>query len=318
VLRILYAGSPEPSAVMLRLLLKDKKFVSADCHVVGVLTNPASAQGRHKTPVPTPVSTVACEAGIPVFTPEHLDAAFRAQLIPLQADLLVCFAYGHLFGPKFLAMFSKGAVNLHPSLLPKYRGATPVPAAILNRDRETGISIQKIGLEMDAGDLLIQKKIILDGTETSGALLERCAYEGSVLLSDILYNTAEKGILPDAVPQTGEPSYTKMITKEDGRIKWDRSATEIDALIRAYTPEPGCWTLYGDLMLRILEAHVISGMDFDAVPGTVTDYDSREGILVKTGNGILAVNRLQLQAKKAMKCNDFMNGCRNFIGTVLD
>jgi methionyl-tRNA formyltransferase len=318
VLRILYAGSPEPSAVTLRMLLKDKKLVSADCHVVAVLTNPASAQGRHKTLVPTPVSTAACEAGIPVFTPEHLDTAFRTQIVPLQVDLLVCFAYGHIFGPKFLAMFRKGAVNLHPSLLPKYRGATPVPAAILNRDRETGISIQKIGLEMDAGDLLVQKKILLDGTETSGTLLERCAREGSVLLSDILCRTAEKGILPDAVSQAGEPSYTKMITKEDGRIKWNRSAPEIDALVRAYTPEPGCWTLYGNLVLRILSAHIVSDMDFDAVPGTVADYDTGEGILVKTGNGILAVNRLQLQAKKAMKCNDFMNGCRNFIGTVLD
>lgn len=317
MLKILYAGSPEPSALLLELLLNDTSLTESDCSIVGVLSNPPSAQGRHKELIPTPVDTIAEKKGIPVFTPEHLDSELRSKIAPLGADLLVCFAYGHIFGPKFLAMFKYGGINLHPSLLPRYRGCTPVPAAILHRDIETGISVQKLALEMDAGDLLAQVKIPLAGTETAGSLLEESARTGAQMLSAILCGISVSGKFPDTAPQTGVPSYTELIQKEDGHIDWKKSAEEIDAQIRAYTPDPGCWTMSGTQMLRILEAHLVSGSSADAVPGTVAAYDKKEGILFCTGSGLLAVTRLQWQTKKAMEYRDFMNGSRNFVSTVL-
>ena len=137
-IKVLYAGSPESSAKTLEILFNKQ----ADCgfQIAGVLTNPPTAKGRHKELTPT-----ACGA----FEPEHLDTAAREAIAPLQADILVSFAYGHIFGPKFLALFPCGGVNLHPSLLPKYRGCTPVPAAILNRDKQTAISVQTLSLKME-------------------------------------------------------------------------------------------------------------------------------------------------------------------------
>ena len=137
-----------------------------------VLTNPPSARGRHKQPVPTEVATLAAARGIPVFAFDHLRAEAREALAPLAADILVCFDYGRLFGPKFLALFPLGGINLHPSALPRYRGCTPVPAAILAGDRELGVSVQKLALETDSGDIIASDAIPLNGTETTQHLME--------------------------------------------------------------------------------------------------------------------------------------------------
>jgi methionyl-tRNA formyltransferase len=324
LIRILYAGSPEPAAVVLRHLL-ERSGNGSGYEVVGVLSNPPSAQGRHKTLIPTPVAALAEQAGVPVFTPEHLDASCREQVAAVRPDLLICFAYGHIFGPKFLALFKLGALNVHPSLLPKYRGCTPVPAALLNQDSETGVSVQRLALEMDAGDIVGCTKIALDGTETAGALLLRSAETGADLLAGILATAVQTGELPPGIPQSGEPSYTKMITKEDGHIDWSLPSAAIYARIRAYTPSPGCWTVCRGVTLRILQAAPAdkSGCPeaagaASAAAGTVVWYDKKRGILVRTGDGFLCVTELQWQAKKAMGYKDFMNGCRDFVGSVLE
>ena len=148
-MKILYAGSPEPSRKTLEILFEKQAEYAFE--IAGVLSNPPSAKGRHKELTPTPVAEFALEHNIPCFTPEHLDSQSREEVAALNADLLVCFAYGHIFGPKFLGLFPLGGINLHPSLLPKYRGCTPVPAAILNGDSETGVSIQTLSLKMDEG-----------------------------------------------------------------------------------------------------------------------------------------------------------------------
>ena len=321
MIRVLYAGSPEASAKTLSLL-----FDGADGYeIVGVLSNPPSAQGRHKTPAATAVARFAEEHGIPLFTPEHLDAASREKIIGIRPDILVCFAYGHIFGPKFLSLFPFGAVNLHPSLLPKYRGPAPVNAVILNRDTETAVTVQTISLAMDEGDILAQEIVKLDGSETAGFLLDHCAVRGAELIKKLLGECASNGKLPDGKKQTGEASYTKIITKDDCRIDWGKSAAEIDAKIRAYFPEPGAWTEENGSPLKILSARTVEDekppMTKTAVsseiPGTVLSFDKKRGILVQTGSGILAVTELQRQGKKALDAQSFMNGARNFIGTVL-
>ena len=320
MIKILYAGSPEAARITLEKLFDSQ--TTCGFEIVGVLSNPPSAKGRHKDLIPTPVAAFATEKGIPVFTPEHLDSAARDQIRPLEADLLVCFAYGHIFGPKFLELFPLGGINLHPSLLPKYRGCTPVPAAILNRDSQTAVTIQTLGLKMDEGDILAQTVVELKGTETGESLLNYSAEEGARLITELLSETSKNGKLPAGKTQSGEASYTGIITKEDGKINWNESAAVTEAKIRAYYPDPGCWCIENGTTLRILESRLFEGnCDADvanAAAGTVLAFSKSDGILIKTGDGILVVRKLQRQGKTAMDYKSFMNGARNFIGTVLE
>ena len=314
MIRILFAGSPEAAKKTLEILNSAQS--ESGFEIAGVLSNPPTAKGRHKDLIPTPVAAFAESQGIPVLTPAHLDGEARDAVRPLKADFLVCFAYGHIFGPKFLELFPFGGINLHPSLLPKYRGCTPVPAAILNRDKQTAVTIQTLGLKMDEGDILEQTVVELNGTETGESLLNYSAEEGAKLILEVIKKCNSEGKLPEGRPQSGEASYTGIITKEDGRINWNESAEVIEAKIRAYYPEPGCWCMENGLPLRILEASVFSGT-FEGTAGTVLEFSKRDGILIKTGDGILAVKKLQRQGKNAMDYKSFMNGARNFIGTVL-
>lgn len=334
MIKVLYAGSPDASADTLQILLNEslKCPVGAEYRIAGVITNLPSSQGRHKDLIPTAVEQItrawneAQNDNIPVFTPEHLDSALREEIAPLGCDIFVCFAYGHIFGPKFLAMFPMGGVNLHPSLLPKYRGCTPVNAAILNDDKETGYTIQKVSLATDEGDILLQEKTDLTGTETAESLLKFFAKKGADGLVKLLQETARSNQLPDAVPQSGEVSYCPLMKKEDGKIDWKQSAFSIDAKIRAYTPWPGCFTTSGGLQLKILKGTAAAKLydektliqDTSAVPGTVLAFDKQKGILIQCGNGILIVRELQLQGKKAMDYKSFMNGIRDFTGSVLE
>lgn len=321
MIKVLFAGSPEAARNTLERLITAQSLY--DFEVAGVLSNPPSAKGRHKELISTPVAALAAEKGIPVFTPEHLDSAAREAISPLGADILVSFAYGHIFGPKFLALFPMGGINLHPSLLPKYRGCTPVPAAILNCDKQTAVTVQTLSLKMDEGDILAQTRVELDGTETAESLLTYSAEEGAHLIIDILREAAKNGKLPEGKPQVGEPSYTGIITKEDGRINWKDSAQAIEAKIRAYYPDPGCWCMENASPLRILEAKLCPDLEVKeewakAAEGTVLDFSKPHGILIKTGSGIIAVRKLQRQGKNAMDYKSFMNGARNFTGTVLE
>ena len=320
-MNILYAGSPDISAKVLEdlYLLTEN---SSDFNIVGVLTNPPSAKGRHKELVPTEVAQIAIKYQLPVLEPEKLDADLREKVRALNPDILVCFAYGKLFGPKFMALFPQGGINLHPSLLPKYRGCAPVPAAILNQEEETGITVQKLALEMDSGDVLLQVKIPLDFTETSESLLNDAANRGGELFYKVLCDIRDGKA--NGVPQdSSQATYCEMLKKEDGLIDWTKSAKEISAKIRAYYPWPSSFTVYKDLQLKIHRATVFQGeysgeaSSENSVPGTVLGLDKKSGILIQTGDGILAVENLQLQAKKAMDFKDFLNGNKDFIGSKL-
>ncbi len=337
MLRVIYGGSPQASSKALELILKDSWMSSStpeqQYKIIGVLTNPPSTQGRHSDLIPTEVAhyaqiwNEARDDGIVILTPEHLKQEAREQIAALHPDIFVCFAYGHILGPKFFSLFRYGGINLHPSLLPKYRGATPVNAAILNCDKETGYSIQKMALGIDEGDVIAMDKTTLTGTETAESLLSRCALHGAIGITNILRYIAKNGKLPPAFQQEGEASYCTIIKKEDGKINWKLSAEKIDAQIRAYTPWPGCFTTLNGQQLRILKARDAAKVALQdnsipkntvAVPGTVLSYNKQRGILIQTGDGVLIVTELQWQAKKAMDYKSFMNGARGFIGTVLD
>ena len=328
-MKILYAGSPLASAVVLKKLIDASASVEG-LEIAGVLTNPPSAKGRRSDLIPTEVASVASAAGIPVFEFDHLMAEAREAVAPLGCDLLVSFDYGRIFGPKFLGMFPLGGINLHPSALPAYRGCTPVPAAILNGESRLGVSVQKLALKTDEGDILAQEFIDLDGSETTLSLMDGDAVlssdglsgssavseMGSSLLIEVLKKACAEGKL-EGEAQKGESSYTPFLKKEDGIIDWSRTATEIDRQIRAYTPWPLCSAEFNDGRVLILKARV-SDEKTDLECGTVLPYRKAVGIEIACGQGtVLVVSELQLQGKKAMDYKSFLNGARNFIGTVL-
>ena len=326
MLNIIYAGSPDVAVIPLKRLVEISQTTGL-FRIAGILTNPPSMQGRSKTPVPTAVGSateeIAASFGIniPVLTPEKLNQDARDAIQQLNPDLLVCFAYGKIFGPKFMSLFKFGGINLHPSLLPKYRGCAPVPAAILNQETITGVSVQKVALQMDSGDILSQVKINLDGTEDSQSLLVKSAEIGANQIADIVLKIAETQQIPEGKTQDeSQAYYCTMLRKEDGLIDWNRSAKEIDAQIRAFNPWPGAFTYFNGLSLKIQEAYATESADIpsdNAVNGQVIGTEKGKGIYIKTGDGFLCVQRLQLQAKKSVNWNEFINGSRNFCGAIL-
>ena len=192
MLRIVYCGSPEIAALPLKELFEDKTH-----QIVAVITNPPSMKGRKGDLVPTPVEMVARDFQnqgneVEILTPEKLDASVREKISALNPDILVCFAYGKIFGPKFLELFPRGAINLHPSLLPKYRGCAPVPASILNQDKITGITIQRLVQQMDAGDILLQKELPIEKDDNSETVLNKASSQGGKLFLEVLNQIENK------------------------------------------------------------------------------------------------------------------------------
>jgi methionyl-tRNA formyltransferase len=326
-MRVLYAGSPDIAVPCLKTLA-ELALAGGGIELVGILTNPDSPRRRRGEPEPTEVGKAArllfpARPGEPealpaLLKPEKLDAPLREQVARLRPDLLVSFAYGRIFGPQFLALFLRGGINIHPSLLPKYRGATPIPQAILNRDRETGITLQRLAMEMDAGDILVQEAFPLTGRETTGELSEYAGRKGAAMLRSFLTDFAPE--LPAGRPQNHEEATVcSLIKKEDGRLDWTQSALAIDARIRAYTPWPLCQTRHGDRELYILRGRPYEGPRREPAPppGTVLGIDKAAGILIQTGEGIFAAEALQYAAKKALDWRTFGNGARDFIGSQL-
>jgi len=323
-LGILFAGSPAIAVPALEATLALCAGAGEGFAFAGLLTNPDSPKGRSGRPEPTECAAALARLSptAPAFKPEKLDAAFRAVVEALEPDLLVSFAYGKIFGPKFLALFPMGGINIHPSLLPKYRGPTPIPAAIIGMETETGITIQRLAAKMDSGDILVQEKMPLNGRETTASLGELVAEKAAGLLPPLFLEIAA-GTGQGRPQDHDAATYCSLLAKSDGLIDWNMSAGEIDARIRAFTPWPLCWTTHGDQHLFILKARVLEG-DFagpacpgQALPGKVLGKDGNKGILIQTGDGVLAASELQYRTKKALEWKAFLNGARNFIGERL-
>jgi methionyl-tRNA formyltransferase len=312
-MRILFAGNPEIAVPALRA-------IAASQHVLcGVLTNPESVKGRglHASPSAVAAAAASLEPSPALLSFARAGSEARAAVEALHPDLLVSFAYGHLFGPRFLALFPRGGINIHPSLLPRHRGPSPIPFAILGRDTGTGVSIQTLAAEMDCGDILAVHGFDLDQTETTGSLSLYAGQIAAEMLVPVLDGIEADSIL--ALPQTGSPSYTTLISKDDGRIDWSLGCLDIDARIRAFTPWPGAWTILGDKRLSILEARPFPGDSAEslAAPGTVLGLDRSRGLMIKTIDGAMALMRLQLPARKPLTAREFVNGTRGLDGIHL-
>lgn len=320
-MRILFAGSDDIALPALSALLDSGALV-------GVLTTPDCPRGRGRERSPTSIAALTVQKApeLPLLKPEKLDAALRERVAALNPDALAVFAYGKIFGPKFLSLFPSGGLNVHPSLLPRWRGCSPINAAILAQDRETGVSVQRLALKMDCGDILARRVIPLSGRETGESLSETCSRIGADLLLEALADIEAGREKPEPQDESAA-TYCGIIKKEDGRIDWKADAGSIDARIRAYLPWPEAFTHFNETRLAILEAQAMDkaategegvlSAHIAAEPGKVLCLDRKRGILVQTGEGILAVTRLQLEKKKPLSFKDFLNGARDFLGATL-
>ncbi len=309
-MRLLFAGSPALSVPSL-------EAAAAEQEVCAVLTAPDRPAGRSGRPVPTAVKRRALELGLEVIQPERIDAATAERVRRLQPEALVAVAYGEIFRRDFLETFPRGGVNLHPSLLPRHRGPSPIPAAILAGDAETGVTIQRLALRMDAGDILAQEAIPLEGTETTASLSGRLAVLGAGLLVRTLRELAQHEVEPR--PQEEErATYCRLVRKEDGRIDWSLEAAQIERMIRAYNPWPGAFTTFRGRQLTLQAGGVYPHpAAAQGQEGLVAGSDKRYGILVTAGRGVLSVSRLQLEARRSLDWQSFLNGHRDLVGSRL-
>jgi methionyl-tRNA formyltransferase len=313
-MRVLFAGTPE---IAVPALAK----VAASHQVCAVLTNPPREAGRSRRTKAPPVQEAAEAARLPVLQPARLGAEARARVAELRPDVLAVVAYGRIFGPRFLALFPRGGVNLHPSLLPLHRGPSPIQAALLAGDAETGVTIQRLAAEVDAGDVLAQARVAVGEHETAVELGARLAELGAALLVDVLDGMAAgevEGRPQDSVLAT----FSRLIEKGDGLARWSDSARAIYNRYRAFQPWPGLFTTYRGQQLEIRRCRPAEDARDEAAaeacpPGRVVSMDRGGGLLVQTGEGLLRVTELQLQQKKAMDAKSFVNGHRDILGAVL-
>jgi methionyl-tRNA formyltransferase len=315
-MRILFAGTP---ALAVPSLMK-----TAQAHeVAAVLTSPDQPAGRGRAVANSPVKEAAGKLGLKVLQPEKLDEPFLDVIRALAPDVLVVAAYGKIFRQAFLELFPRGGINVHPSLLPKFRGPSPITAAILEGDPETGVTIQKVARKFDTGDILAQERFALKGDETTAALSEALAALGAELLSGVLSDLAA-GRQPAArVQDESAATYCRTIQKEDGLVDWGEPAAVIERKIRAFDPWPRASTRLAGETLLLLKSHVYpDSLPEDhrqggRQPGDVLAADRNHGLIVWTGRGALALERLQLQFKKPLDWQAFLNGHPSVVGSRL-
>ncbi|HDQ13388.1 MAG TPA: methionyl-tRNA formyltransferase [Sediminispirochaeta sp.] len=309
-MRVLFAGTPSIAVPALERLHRDHE-------VVAVLSNPDRPKGRGKRLEAPPVKQRALELGLPVLQYSSLKGEARREIAALNPELLAVFAYGKIFGPKFLSIFPWGGLNVHPSLLPRYRGSIPIVATIVNGDTVGGVTVQKIALDLDTGDIILQKEIPLEAHTTTPELEEQASVIGAELLSRAI-TELENGTARAVRQYEAEASYCRKLSKGDGRIYWGLPSVMIDRMVRAYIPWPKAHTFWRGRRLQVFETEsAVQERDGTIQPGTVVGIDREKGILVQTGRGGLYLRRLQLEGKKPMDWNEFINGNKDLVGSIL-
>ncbi|NWC64918.1 methionyl-tRNA formyltransferase [Cedecea sp. P7760] len=310
-LRIIFAGTPDFAARHLDALL------SSQHQVVGVFTQPDRPAGRGKKLMPGPVKVLAEDKGIPVFQPATLRKAENQQLVAdLNADVMVVVAYGLILPQAVLDMPRLGCVNVHGSLLPRWRGAAPIQRSLWAGDAETGVTIMQMDIGLDTGNMLYKLSCPIEAEDTSGTLYDKLAGLGPQGLLDTLQQLANGTAKPE-VQDEALVTYAEKLSKEEARINWNLSAAQLERCIRAFNPWPMSWLEIDGQPLKVWRASVIS-TQANSVPGTIVAA-SKQGIQVATADGILNLEELQPAGKKAMKAQDLLNSRREWFepGTVL-
>jgi methionyl-tRNA formyltransferase len=310
-LRVAFAGTPEFARTALQALLASRH------EVVGVFTRPDTPRGRGQQLAASAVKTAALAAALPISQPATLkgDAA-RTQLADWRADVLVVVAYGLILPPAMLDAPRLGSVNIHASLLPRWRGAAPIQRALLAGDARTGITLMRMAAGLDTGPILLQRPLAIGAADTSGTLQDELAKLGASTLLVALDGLASGALQATPQPQEGV-CYAHKISKSEARIDWQGSAGEIDRQIRAFNPWPIAETRFADEQLRILAARVdvAEAPADEAVPGTVVAVRD-ESVVVQCGAGRLGITLVQRPGRRPVTAREFAGG-RTLLGERL-
>jgi methionyl-tRNA formyltransferase len=303
-------GSPRFAVPPLEYLLAEKYQVAA------VYTQPDQLAGRGRSLLASPVKQAAAARGLRVVQPASLKAAGALERLKgLEPDVIVVAAFGQILPRSVLALPRLGCINIHPSLLPRFRGASPVASAILAGEDFTGVSIMVMDEGLDTGPVLARAQTPISPGDTTGSLTARLSWLGAWLLGEVLVGWS-RGELTPRLQNEDEATYCNPIAKGEGEIDWRLPAADIWRRVRAFNPWPGCYTRWRGTSLKIIEAAPLDEAS-PAKAGEVVALESKAGFGVATGDGILGVYRVQLEGKKAMSAGEFLRGQREFIGAVL-
>ncbi len=303
-LRIIFAGTPDFAARHLDALL------SSGHQVVGVFTQPDRPAGRGKKLMPSPVKVLAEEHGLPVFQPASLRPQENQQLVAdLNADVMVVVAYGLILPKAVLDMPRLGCINVHGSLLPRWRGAAPIQRSLWAGDADTGVTIMQMDVGLDTGDMLYKLSCPITDEDTSATLYDKLAELGPKGLIDTLQQLAYNRVQPE-VQDEALVTYAEKLTKEEARLDWSLPAAQLERCIRAFNPWPMSWLEIDGQPVKVWQASVIAG-PVNAAPGTIIEAN-KQGIQVATVEGILNLESLQPAGKKAMSAQDLLNSRREW------
>lgn len=308
-IRTVFMGTPEFALPTLEGLLV------AGVDMIGIYTQPDRPSGRGKQLAPPPVKQLAMARGLPVYQPLKLRLPeVVEELRALAPDLIVVVAFGQILPKSVLDIPRYGCINVHASLLPKYRGAAPINQAIIDGETETGVTTMYMDVGLDTGDMLVKRTVPIRPDETAGELHDRLALLGCAAMTDTLERLCA-GTLIREKQDDALSCYAPMLKKEDGRIDWSRSAPKLHNQVRGLDPWPGAYTLLAGEPLKLARTHPL-GEDHAAAPGTVL-ATNRDGVHIACGQGILSIGELQLPGRKRLPAADFLRGCPLAAGTLL-
>ena len=304
-------GTPNFSVPVLESLLRSTH------HVVAVYTRPDRPAGRGRQPMPSPVKSAALQAGIPVAEPQSLrEETSATELRALNPDLVVVAAFAYLLPPQVLDVPRYGCVNVHPSLLPRHRGPSPVATALLRGDTETGVSVMLMDRGLDTGPILAQERIAIADEDTTGSLTMHLADLGASLLLGTIDGWLDGSV--SAQPQNErDATSSARITAREGRLDWSLPVEVLWRQVRAYHPWPGSYALWNGQRLKVHSALPLA-LQPPHAPGTVVDVSGPCSVGVVTADGVLGLRRIQLEGKREATAEEFVRGHRDFVGSFLE
>jgi methionyl-tRNA formyltransferase len=296
-----------------------EKLIQEKWEIVALVTQPDKPTGRGLKITGSPLKIKAQELGLKILQPKSLKTPeISKEIKNLKADLGIVAAYGNIIPKSILDVFPLGILNLHPSLLPKYRGPSPIQATILNGDKETGITIILLDEEMDHGPIIAVAKYQIQKPITAKELLETLSKIGADLLVKTLPKWKEGQIVPYPQDDT-QATYTKLLTKEDGKINWNQPAAYLERMVRAYDPWPGTWSVWNNKRIKIIKVSLLDnlkGAPDNSTPGYVW-LTNQKKIAVNCQPGSLLIEQLQLEGKRILTSEEFIHGYQSLIGSIL-
>jgi methionyl-tRNA formyltransferase len=307
--RIVFMGTPQFAVPTLETIIREQY------EILCVVTQPDRPKGRGQRLAPSPVKVVARENHLEIFQPERLDDGFLEAINKVRPDLFVVVAFGQIIPGTVLGSARWGGINIHASLLPRYRGSAPIQWAIINNEKTTGITTMFMDEGLDTGPILLQQEVdILEG-ETAGELHDRLAALAPGLLIKTMKGLAEGTVRPIAQDDS-LATYTSKLTKEQGLIDWSLPAERVYGLIRGLDPWPGASTYYNGKPIKLFRCLLAGTSKMDLIPGRVKDFTD-EGLEIETGMGMVIVKKFQSPGKRRMPAREFIQGSRIGTGTIL-